>query len=166
MRAGMKYDPLALPLYWDLSVELIWLHRFDEAREVLEKSGDLFPGNSNLAFTRLFYSLSTGDRKMAERAETLDGASPGARGISATLLGRPEEGRQEVRELESLRSKTYVDPTAVIYLCIALKDQACATRWLRYAYEDRSNAFLYSPLVARDHPGILQGLEPLLREIR
>ena len=43
LRASLAADPLSIPLYWDLSNELIAARRYDEALQLLNKATELFP---------------------------------------------------------------------------------------------------------------------------
>jgi len=144
VEVGLESDPLSFSLRGWLSV-FLWLARdYDRAMQEGRLAEALDPKNY---MSQYFIANAYRDSGRFEegivfqrRAVELSGGAPqmlGWLGLSLALGGNTAEAHALLQRLEAIAAKTYVPPTAFVWIHIGLGEFDEALAWIERAIDDR-----------------------------
>ena len=142
LRRALALDPLSAWTTSDLCWVLQLMGRYSEAIEQCRQALELDPQAWPAVYEMGKVLLLTG--KPAEALRTLrriEDAPPLLRAAAAralVALGRREEARRGLRELEQEAAERYVRPEEIAAVYVALGEPDAAFTWLETAYRERS----------------------------
>jgi tetratricopeptide (TPR) repeat protein len=146
LRRAQSLDPLSAYILHDLGWVLQLQGRYGEAIEQCRQALELDP-HAWLALDLMGRTLLLVGRpeealRTLQRVEDPPPHVQAAIGRALVALGRREEARSELRELEREAARRYVRPEAVAEVYVALGEPDAAFRWLEAAYRARSTGVL------------------------
>ena len=150
-RTAVKIDPLSLAATVQVANALDIAGRADEALEVLEKAGGLFPNEFRIYYKLVFVFASLG-RAQDSLAAAHDAVRVGGRtmfalgalGYANATAGRTAEARAIAEEMEVAAADRYVCPFDIAAIYSAMGENDAAIRWLHKALEMRDHAMLFA----------------------
>lgn len=158
LRKAHELDPLSLIIDVDLAKRLCYAGKHDEAIEMLRKILEADP-----TFMQAHYYLSqcfAMEKSYPQAIAELEKMGPLDVNPKATawlgriyaLTGRRKEALQIIDELRQKSQRTYIDPTFIAPIYIALGEKDRGFEWLERAYNERSPNLLSLKLEAAYDP--------------
>ena len=124
--------------------------QYDQAVKEYQEVLEIDPGfhEAHHWLGRTDVQLGNIDKAIAQfqTAITLSGGNPGDRaalGYAYALAGRQKEAEDILEELKSLSQSKYVSPVDLAMICTGLDKKEEAIEWLKRAYEERAERFVY-----------------------
>jgi len=148
----------------DIVTTLLRAGRYDEALPAVTRVLDIDPhfalAHATLGWTYVLKSMPDQGIEELQKAVSLSPDSTlylGQLGEALAMVGRTEEAREVLRQLDQLSTQRYVSPYHMAYVYTGLGQHERAMDFLERAYEERAGAvfgvkgsFLFTPL--RSHP--------------
>jgi TolB-like protein/Tfp pilus assembly protein PilF len=145
-----ELDPLSLFINASVAMILNYAGRYDEAIELLQKLIDLEPNYYLSHWVAGYAYEQEGEHERAieayQRARDLSGANSSTTKSLGHLygaLGREEEARRLLNDLEARARRDYVSPYDVAGIHAGLGDKGRAIELLERAYEERSGVMVW-----------------------
>ncbi|HKR02182.1 MAG TPA: winged helix-turn-helix domain-containing protein [Pyrinomonadaceae bacterium] len=145
MKRAQALDPLSLSFNSNLALYLFFKHEFDQSVQQSRKTLDMEP---NYAVARVILGLGYEEQGLGKeavdeltKAQELspnDAATNAALGHALAKVGRAQDARRLLLDLEERAKKGYVPPYSIAVLEAGLNDEARALEWLERAFHDRS----------------------------
>ncbi|MGH8163333.1 MAG: tetratricopeptide repeat protein, partial [Rhodanobacteraceae bacterium] len=143
MKRALDLSPLSLIINANVGVAYLHNGQLDQAiaqlRKTVELDGDFYYGRWNLGIALEMKGDMAGAMAQFQKAVAVtDDPGPlGALGHLYGVIGRKEEARKILKQLQERRAKGYIDayPLAIVYLGLGDKDQTL--HWLEQSYHDR-----------------------------
>jgi TolB-like protein/DNA-binding winged helix-turn-helix (wHTH) protein/Tfp pilus assembly protein PilF len=159
LRQAQELDPLSLVISTDLAKRLCFVGQYDEGmerfRRILEIDPDFVLAHyflSQVYEQRGLYAEAIAEIGKIRSADTT-GIVGAQLGHIYAVQGRRKEALQLVDELQRRSNQTYIDPSRLAYIYIALGEKDAAFTWLEKAYQQHSPAMnglktdlVYAPL--------------------
>lgn len=149
-RQCLELDPLAATYYAQTAWTLLFLGRREEsvrhAKEGMELSRTLLSTYWVLAATYLSMKNYRGSKETLDQAAAIYPDSTftlSLLGVTDAALGNVAEARQRLGRLEALSEESYVAPTHIAWISVALADFDQAFHWLARAVQARDTMLLY-----------------------
>ena len=138
-------DPLSLPINNHEAVVFYFRREYDQAIKQARRTLDLdasFP-NAHLTLSLIYQQKAKYADALAEaeKAASFSGrsaASLGCIGGCYAALGRPNEAKNVIKELQTLSKGQYVSPFVIAWVYVNLRDKEAALAHLEQAYAERS----------------------------
>ncbi|MDQ3697293.1 MAG: tetratricopeptide repeat-containing serine/threonine-protein kinase [Gemmatimonadota bacterium] len=154
IQKAIELDPMNVRYVAGLAGTLVWLRRYDEALEAGRRALALDPGVGGLYIVMgeayLANEMPADALLMFQRAQELGYVrSPEAIARAFAALGRHDESRRIVEDLERVVLSRYVRPEYMARVYVSLGDKEKAFAWLDSAYAARSAGLTWLKV----HPG-------------
>jgi len=156
VRTAQRLDPLSLAINTDVGFHLLYNGRFAEAiaqlQSVLGMKSDF--GLAHLWLARAFLAAGRLDQSLAEAASA-ESVIPGwpvivvQRGYTLGVMGRADEARAVLSELERMSTKRFVTSYGMALVYTGLGDKEKAFAWLDKAFAERSHWLMWLRLDPR-----------------
>jgi tetratricopeptide (TPR) repeat protein len=146
MRRALELDPLSLIINSNLGFALLYAGRLDEAIVQLRKTIEMDAGfaNAHGFFGKALELKSQIPQAMAayQKASALDENWLPYLGHLYGKIGRKDEARKILGQLQAVREQRYLDPVnlAIVYLGLGDREQALTS--LEQSYDDRNGNWL------------------------
>jgi tetratricopeptide (TPR) repeat protein len=151
MNRARELDPLSISMNFSLGWRLYLARKYGQAIEQLKNTLDMDP---NFALPRMVLGEAyeqKGSYPQAivelQKAASLSHDSPpmlGALGHGYGVTGKKAEAERVLSQLLEQSKKQYVSPFYVALVYAGLRENDKAIDWLEKAYQDRSNAIVFS----------------------
>jgi tetratricopeptide (TPR) repeat protein len=156
IRTAQRLDPLSLAINTDIGFHHFYNARYPEAiaqlQSVLGMKSDF--GLAHLWLARSYVQVGRFEEALAETASVEAGAREWpvlvtARGFTLGVMGRTDEARAVLGEMERLATRRFVTAygMALVHTALGQKDQAFA--WLDQAFAERSHWLVWLRLDPR-----------------
>ena len=156
VRTAQRLDPLSLAINTDVGFHLLYNGRYAEAiaqlQSVLGMKSDF--GLAHLWLARAFLEAGRLDQSLAETASA-ESVIPewtvlvAQRGYTLGVMGRADEARAVLSEMERLSAKRFVTAYGVALVHAGLGDKEQAFAWLEKAFAERSHWLMWLRLDPR-----------------
>jgi TolB-like protein/Flp pilus assembly protein TadD len=146
MRRALELDPLSLIINSNLGFALLYAGRLDEAIVQLRKTIEMDAGfaNAHGFLGKALELKSQIPQAMAayQKASALDENWLPYLGHLYGMIGRKDEARKILGQLQAVREQRYLDPVnlAIVYLGLGDREQALTS--LEQSYDDRNGNWL------------------------
>jgi TolB-like protein/DNA-binding winged helix-turn-helix (wHTH) protein/Tfp pilus assembly protein PilF len=151
MTRARELDPLSISMNFSLGWRLYMARKYDQAIEQLQNTLEMDP---NFALPRMVLGQAY-EQKNAypqalgelQKAVSISHDSPqmlGALGHAYGASGNRSEAEKVLAQLMEQSKKQYVSPFYLAIVYAGLSENDKAVDWLEKAYEDRSNAIVFS----------------------
>ncbi len=169
MQRSVESDPLSPLAHIELGKVLLWARQFDRAEAQMETAFDLRPEYGLGIWYRgvaLFFQGRIEDA-LAFWPPAAKKYSLGTTGMCLGLLGRHDEARAVLAEMDAVEHQRYIPPLARAQVYLSLGETDVALEWLDRTVEERDPHALDMPCkpiwdALRDHPRFKE----LLRKMR
>ncbi|MGB2765077.1 MAG: protein kinase [Candidatus Aminicenantaceae bacterium] len=145
IKLAHELDPLSLIINKNLGWVYYYSRKYDKAIEAWEKTHELNPNFSwvHLHFGQVYLQKSMYEKALIEfqkEKELSLGLNPvvdALIGVTFALMKKRKEAKKVLDDLMSKSKQTYVSPTGLALIYLALDDENNCIEWLNKAYEER-----------------------------
>jgi serine/threonine protein kinase/TolB-like protein/cytochrome c-type biogenesis protein CcmH/NrfG len=145
-RKALEFDPLDLAANAQLAALLIGAQEYDKAITQLQKTLEIDPSYflAHLHLGNIYLQTERFPEAIAEfkRTASLTGSNRGLEslGLVYAMLGRRDEARRVLAEMEARSKQQYVDPFDVALIYAVLKEKEQTLAWLEKARDENPHS--------------------------